>query len=289
MANNTRQIRRQIKSIKNTAKITRAMEMISAVKMQKTQAQALASRAYSLAALDMIEKLALGIEAQEHIFFAARPVKNIGIIVMSSNRGLCGSLNGSILKTVLNYEKEALSANPNAAANYITMGKKARDGLARLGKNIIADFLKPDVALNSLPAISLVDLAVSEFSKNKLDKIVMIFPEAISALAQKPAVKKLLPLSLEKMAENPVSYIFEPSRKQILDQAVNRVLEIEIYQALLETNASEHAARMVAMKNATDNAKDLIDDLSLFYNRTRQAAITQEVSEITAGRLALGN
>lgn len=298
MASNTRQIRRQIKSIKNTAKITRAMEMISAVKLQKTQAQALASRAYSLAAKEILEKLTLGIETSEHPFFIERTIERIGIIVMSSNRGLCGSLNGNILKTILDYEKNILENFPNAEIAYITMGKKIRDSLARLGKNILADFPKPDIALNSLPAIPLANLAVEEFSKKKLDRVVIIFPEAISIVNQKPIALQLLPLSYEfadEAAEKEsgkkrhISYIFEPTKEQILGEALIRLLETQVFQSLLEANASEHAARMVAMKNATDSAKDLVDDLTLFYNRTRQAAITQEVSEITSGRLALEN
>lgn len=289
MASNTRQIRRQIKSIKNTAKITRAMEMISAVKLQKTQAQALASRAYSLAAKEILQKLTLGIETSEHPFFTERPIERIGIIVMSSNRGLCGSLNGNILKTVLDYEKNILKNFPGAEIAYITMGKKIRDSLARLGKNILADFPKPDIALNSLPAIPLANLAVEEFSKKKLDRVVMIFPEAVSIVNQKPIAVQLLPLAYEfKEERHHISYIFEPTKEQILGQALVRLLETQVFQSLLEANAAEHAARMVAMKNATDSAKDLVDDLTLFYNRTRQAAITQEVSEITSGRLALG-
>ena len=298
MASNTRQIRRQIKSIKNTAKITRAMEMISAVKLQKTQAQALASRAYSAAAKEILEKLTLGIETSEHPFFIERPIKKIGIIVMSSNRGLCGSLNGNILKTVFDYEKNILTNFPSAEITYITMGKKIRDNLARLGKNILADFPKPDIALNSLPAIPLANLAIEEFSKNKLDRVVMIFPESVSIVNQKPIALQLLPLAYEFAEEaaekeagkkRRISYIFEPTKKQILGQALVRLLETQVFQSLLEANAAEHAARMVAMKNATDSAKDLVDDLTLFYNRTRQAAITQEVSEITSGRLALEN
>ena len=266
------------------------MEMISAVKLQKTQAQALASRAYSLAAKEILEKLTLGIETSEHPFFAERPIERIGIIVMSSNRGLCGSLNGNILKTVLDYEKNILEQISDAEISYITMGKKIRDSLARLGKNILADFPKPDIALNSLPAVPLANLAVEEFSKKNLDRVVMIFPESVSIINQKPIALQLLPLAYEfKEERHYISYIFEPTKEQILGEALIRLLETQVFQSLLEANAAEHAARMVAMKNATDSAKDLVDDLTLYYNRTRQAAITQEVSEITSGRLALEN
>ena len=235
MASNTRQIRRQIKSIKNTAKITRAMEMISAVKLQKTQAQAYASRAYSHAAKEILEKLTLGIETSEHPFFIERPIEKIGIIVMSSNRGLCGSLNGNILKTVLDYEKNILANFSSAEIFYITMGKKIRDNLARLGNNILADFPKSYISLNSLPAIPLANLAVEEFSKNKLDRVVMIFPESVSIVNQKPIALQLLPLAYdfaveaeEKEAKKKqhISYIFEPTKEDILGEALVRLWKI---------------------------------------------------------------
>lgn len=317
MANNTRQIRRQIKSIKNTAKITRAMEMISAVKLQKTQAQTLASRAYSDAAKEVLEKLTLGIETKEHKLFATRPVKTIGAIVFSANRGLCGSLNSNIAKTVLEFEKNISQTNPQAVIKYITLGKKIRDIILKLGKVVMADFSKPDVATNNLLIIPVADMIIKEFIAEQLDQVVVIFPKSISVVNQKPILATVLPFSADLLNNKDqkskveqtsntlddiveitgtvhnkaaaISYIFEPSPEYILGEAIFRLIETQIYQALLETNSAEHAARMVAMKSATDNARDLESDLSLFYNRTRQSVITQEVSEITAGRLALVN
>lgn len=295
MANNTRQIRRQIKSIKNTAKITKAMQMISAVKMQRTQTQALTSRPYADSAWEILTALSVGVKKNDHPFFEQRQIRTVGVIVLSSNRGLCGSLNSLVTRETLRVHDEIITRHPKASVKLVTMGKRVRDTLARMKKDIAADFPKPDVAAGSGSVVGLAQFVLSAFLNKEFDQVVIVYPKFLSILRQEVAAKQLLPITeqdvleaKEALAHKPfVSYLFEPSTEEVLRSLLERLMEVQVYQALLETNASEHAARMVAMKNATENALQLVDDLTLFSNRVRQAAITQEVSEITSGRLAL--
>jgi len=298
MANNTRQIRRQIKSIKNTAKITKAMEMISAVKMQRTQTQALSARPYADSAWEILTMLSQGVKKSDHPFFEQREIRSVGIVVLSSNRGLCGGLNSSVAKEVLSVYDRIATTQRHASVKLVTMGKRARDTLARMNKEIAADFPKPDVAAGSSSVVGLAQFVLSAFLNKEFDHVVIVYPKFLSILRQEAAVKQLLPLREQDVLEANgakhemeqklnTSYLFEPSTEEVLRSLLERLMEVQVYQALLETNASEHAARMVAMKNATENALEIVGDLTLFSNRVRQAAITQEVSEITSGRLAL--
>lgn len=299
----SREIKRRIRSIQSTKKITKAMELVSASKMRKAVNQVLISRHYSNYAWNIIQSIAKSNPKYKHpLLQKPKKVTKAAILVISSNRGLCGGFNSNVLKETLKTVKNLQSQN--ISFDFITFGKKTRDQLRRLKYNIIADFSKPDL-LNDVTAISsLSHLLLEEYSKKNYQRIILIYTDFISSLKQHPLTKELLPLKTyedkdlgtvgnisdsEKKPEIIINseYKFEPSPKKVLDQILPRILEIQIYQAVLESDASEHSSRMMAMKNATTSASDMIDSLSLAYNQARQAAITQELAEIVSGASAL--
>lgn len=308
---NTKDIRRRIKSIKSTRQITKAMELVAAAKMRKAQAQAQATRTYARLAWELVNNLTKTTDPSMHRLLDPRlEVKKIGLIVVSSNRGLAGSFNAQIFNTMNKYLKDEAVEPPSPDegrgwrkgqidVEFVTVGKKVRDSLRKRGGNIAADFEKIDFNLREQDILPLANLAISDFISGKYDRIVIGYMHFYTTLNQKPIVKQILPIqgfagenspftpSLSKEGEGGVQrieYLFEPTPDIVLESVLPHLIQMQIYQAILETNASEHSARMVAMKNASDAAGDLVSELTLEYNQLRQAAITKEISEIVAGQ-----
>lgn len=298
----TKELKRRIKSVKSTKKITRAMQMISAVKMRKAQAAVLASRSYAGLAWQIINNLSGKVDSTYHPLLEQAGKKSVekdaqeklGIILISSNRGLIGGFNTNLTNTVNKYIK---SHNAEVLTEMIVLGRKGRDSMLRLGRKLAAEFPKYDRQMSIKEVLPIVTLIKDKFLKGEYTKIILVYTDFISTITQKPALKQLLPFAAEDphhTKDMPAQdkgkhyeYLFEPNPAQVLDYLVPRILESQIYQAILENDASEHSARMVMMKNATDAASDLIDELTLSYNQLRQANITKELAEITAGRIAI--
>lgn len=308
MAKNTREIRRRIKSIKNTKKITKAMELVSASKMRKAVNQVLLTRSYAQVAWETIQTLSKKVDVSINpLLRQADEVKNIVLIIVSSNRGLCGGFNTNIIQKAREQIEKIQGENVNI--DVITLGKKGYNGLARFDFNMKADFDKKDLTLNITDIYSLSHLVLDNFIKKDYDKVLVAYTDYHSALRQDARVVQLLPISTDEVDEElgtvedykkhakeeglqsktneSVEYILEPDPKILLDQILPKIIEIRLYQAVLESDASEHSARMMAMRNATDAAQDMIDSLTFVYNQARQASITQEISEISAGKASL--
>ncbi len=308
MALSARLIRRRIKSVGNTKKITKAMQLISASKMRKATASALASRAYASAGRKMIVALAGRVDQSSHPLLTERPAARALVILVSSHRGLAGGFNANVIRRALEFVRDP-AAIPGASADtrisFVTVGRKGEDALRRLDKAIIASF----PALGDVPRVKdvypIAALAREEFVKGNFDRVYLVYTDFVSAVAQKPRVRQLLPISLldiealiagagqkaEEAAESEAvpaeDMLFEPSTDLILEAILPRMTDVQLYQALLESSASEHSARMLAMQNASDAASDMIDDLTFTLNQARQAAITREISEIAASKATL--
>ncbi len=298
----TKELKRRIKSVKSTKKITRAMQMVSAAKMRRAQNAVLASRTYADLAWEIINNLSDKVDPKYHPLLAQNDkgaIKGkLGIILITSNGGMIGSFNSNLLNTLNKYiAKYTLENNAEVINELVVLGRKGRDATLRLGKTIAAEFPKADRQISISEILPISKLITEQYIKGHYSKIVVIYTDFISTITQKPVVKQLLPFvphDSHHTKQLPTTdqkkhyeYLFEPDPGEVLDYLVPRIVESQIYQAVLESDASEHSARMVAMKNATDAASDLIEDLTLTYNQLRQANITQELAEITAGRIAL--
>ena len=281
----TQELTRRIKSIKSTRKITRAMQMVSSAKMRKSQAVAMASRRYAHLAWELINNISGS--AREHPLLSLYPeATKAGVILITTTRGLVGSFNSNLIKKALDEEH----LEPELLTELVVVGRKGREVMNRLQKNIIAEFPKIDTTVPVKEIYPIVQLLVDRFNTGEYKKIYVVYNHFVSMLVQEPKVKQLLPVmpkSEHKTETIGASVIFEPSPAKVLDHLLPRILESQVYQAILESDASEHSARMMMMKNATEAAGDLIDDLTLTYNQLRQNKITTELAEITAGRIAL--
>ncbi len=295
---NLRDIRRRIKSVKNTAQITRAMQLVAAAKMKKAQDQALAGREYADKLNQVLVNLKENVDEESHPLLAKREGQKTLTLVISTDKGLCGGLNANLFKLV---KKEV-----NDTTTYVTVGKKLRIQLEKLGKSIKADFIVADPVAFS-EARPIAKFLTEQFLSGDYDKIKVCFTNFVSTLTQTPHVSQLLPIDASKLAEkqdyegvgkdeiketdrqsvSTNNYEFEPSPAAVLDTLLPQYLNFQIYQMILEARASEHSARMVSMKAATDNAKSMIKDLTLDYNKLRQAAITAELLEITTAMKAM--
>lgn len=280
----TQELTRRIKSIKSTRKITRAMQLVSAAKMRKSQLATLASRSYAELAWQLIDSLG-NVELSNNPLVKTHPqAKKIGVVVISTNRGLVGSFNTNLLNEL----RKHLNEEPEQIAEVISLGKKARDGVIRLRYNLIAEFQKHDSTEHVQYLYPLIKAVTEAYKTGQYKEIIIVYNHFVSTLQQQPTVKTLLPFKdtvTDKVAHDNV--IFEPSPQKVINQLLPRILESQVYQAVLESDASEHSARMLMMKNATEAAGDLIDDLTLTFNKLRQDKITTELSEITAGKIAL--
>lgn len=290
---NTKEIRTKIRSIQNTKKITSAMEMVAASKMKKVQKRMQSSRPYSSKIKLVVQHLIKGKLEFQHEYLSERKVKSVGFIIVSTDRGLCGGLNANLFKSVLSSIKSF--SEKSIKVNVCVIGKKAQAFFNNVESSVIASVTNIGDTPNSKDLIGVVKVMLDKYHGNSLDKIYLVYNEFVNTMVQKPIIEQLLPISYMPSVKNTEShnptkywdYIYEPDAKQLLDRLLNRYLESLVYQAVVENIACEQAARMVAMKSATDNASDFIDSLKLQYNKARQAAITQELSEIVAGAAAV--
>jgi len=291
----TRDLRRRIKSIRNTSQITKAMQMVAAAKMRKAQQAALAGRPYASLMNEVLAEVAANAGDFTHPLMEVREIRKRAVIVVSTDKGLCGALNSNLLREAVKFHKDTTV--------YLTAGRKASQFVARTKRQLAAEFTYKDTPLFS-EARAISRFAQDLFIKGEVDAVDILFTNFISTLTQKPEVRSLLPVGeikavhaeLEegpadsaKLIKGATEFLFEPGADQVLGGLLPHYLNFQVYQILLEAKASEYSARMVAMKNATDNALQLIKDLTLEYNKLRQANITKELLEITTAQMAMGN
>ncbi|MGA2175513.1 MAG: ATP synthase F1 subunit gamma [Verrucomicrobiota bacterium] len=289
----TRDIRRRIKSVKNTAQITKAMQMVAASKMRKAQQAALAGRPYANLMNEVLAALVSESRDFSHPFLEPRERGMRCVIVVSTDKGLCGGLNSSLMREAAKFE---------AGTKFISAGRKASQFLARTRRMLVAEFSYKDAPLFS-EARAISKFAQNLYLEGEADQVDILFTRFISTLNQKPEVRQLLPIGeirhvtagvgAKAGGAHPVGtgtgeFLFEPNQEQVLGALLPHSLNFQVYQILLEAKASEHSARMVAMKNATDNAMQFIKDLTLEYNKLRQANITKELLEISSAAMAMG-
>lgn len=285
-----RQIRQRIRSVKNISQVTRAMEMIAASNMRRAQQATLASRAYSEKARDVLSYVATepGSSKTLHPLLAKRdPVNNIAIVLYSADRGLAGAYNVNAIRKTLDFMKPYEAEKKQV--HLITVGRRGRDLMRRFGKQVTADFSDMGIRPELTQISALARVTLDEFLENRADEVYLSFTDFVNVLRQVPTIRRILPIErAEIKQQGPAAvYLYEPNAEQILAEVLPRFVEVQIYQALLEAIASEQAARMVAMRNATDNAHELIDSLTLLRNKVRQASITKEILDIVGGAEAL--
>ena len=280
-----RKIRGRIKGVENIARITRAMEMIAASKMRKSQERGLAGRPYSEKIEQVIADLAALPETSlAHPLLQWREAEKITVIHVTPDRGLCGGLNANLNRELSSY----ILRVPNKTVEVVAVGKKGRDFARRTGLNLVAEFTALGDAPAYLDTLPISNIAISDYETGKTDRVVVCFAQFVSTLTQKPVMKQLLPVEPAVMATGSnLEYIYEPDASQVLGTLLPRFVEMEIYHAILEAIASEQSARMVAMRNATDSAQELLGELTLLYNKARQEAITTELLDITGGVSAM--
>ncbi len=285
----SREIKRRIRSVKNVAQITRAMEMVAASKMRRAQRNVLATRPYADRMRDLIGDLNARVvgQARRGTFLEVRPdTGRIALIVVTPDRGLAGSLTSNVLRRVGRFILE--QQQQGRVVDTYAYGKKGRDFLARSGQNLQAEAIKLGDAPSLEQILGVATAALSRVQAGEYSEVYLIYSEFINTLVQRPALKKLVPVEApEESSGRQVDFTYEPNQAEVLAELLPRYVETQIYQAILESIASFYSAQMVAMRNATRNAKDLVRDLTLSYNKARQAAITKEVSEISSGAAAL--
>jgi len=289
---NTKDIRRRIKSIRNIGQLTKAMQMVAASKMRKAQNVALAGRPYSRLMNRVLVSLQQRTDSKLHPLLQVREVKKELVVVISTDKGLAGALNTNLLREVANFDPDKTS--------YVVSGRKARQFIARTRRDLMADFeLKDAPAFTETKEIA--RFCVEKFLSGEVDKVSVLYTHFINTVTQKPVVRTLLPISSFELPQAPaeeaapadgtdpmIGYLFEPTPEGVLDVMLPYYLHYQVFQMILDARASEHSARMVAMKNATDNAKQFIKDLTLEYNKMRQASITTELLEISTAQMAVG-
>ncbi|MFA7088004.1 MAG: ATP synthase F1 subunit gamma [Patescibacteria group bacterium] len=315
---NAKEIKKRIKSISNTKKITKAMEMVAAAKMRKAVEAVLRTRTYAnlswLTILNISQSSVVG-SSLHPLLSDRKKINRIAIVLISSNRGLCGGFNSAIISKAV----KSIKKHGDIETDFIVVGKKGLSVNSRFGCNVVADFSKADVISDSSEVSAIASMAIKEFLSGYYDKVFLAYSDFVNAVKQVPRVRQLLPIDIDsedeylgvvgkgekletskelikekeekylKSDKNRFSFIYEPSPEEVLSQMLPRLIEVQIFQALLESNASEHSARMAAMHQATSAAEDLADELTLFYNKARQASITAEISEISAGVSSLNS
>jgi len=282
-----KEIRTQIKSIKNTQKITRAMEMVAASKMRKAQNRMQTTRPYADKMRNVIGHLRLAHPEYKHPFMVEREARRVGVIIVTSDRGLCGGLNTNALRTSVAEMKQW--SDKKIEVDTCVIGSKGLGFLKRLGANIISEVSHLGDAPRIEDLIGTVKIMLDAYSEGRLDRLFIVYNNFVNTMTQQPIVEQLLPLPGEEdeSLKHHWDYIYEPDSKEVIDDLMTRYIESQVYRAVVENIASEQSSRMVAMKSASDNAGKLIDELQLKYNKARQAAITQEISEIVGGAAAV--
>ncbi len=292
----TKEIKRRIKSVKNTKKITKAMELVAASKMKRAVSATLSSRLYADYSWELLTSLSGKLDEITHPFFTENKSGDKSLLVLiTSNRGLCGSYNSQAIKKSL-----SLLKNKDEKFDIVTVGKKGDSSMRRIGQNIIASFVEiPDNAtLNDIRPLS--EMITRKYREGSYKNVKVIYTDFVSALTQKANIRKLLPVSKEEVREmiegltnekvkkeNSAPYIFEGDINKLVEMLAEKLVRMQIYQMILESSASEQSSRMIAMKNASEAAGEMIDDLTLVFNKARQAGITQEISEISAGMASI--
>lgn len=283
-----KEIRTKIKSVKSTQKITRAMEMVAASKMRKAQERMAAARPYAQKIRNVIGHLAHAHPEYKHPYLQDREVKaGVGFIIISSDRGLCGGLNSNLFKATVRAMREW--NDKGVKIELCTIGAKANAFFKRLGGNVVAQISHVGDAPQISNLIGVVKVMLDAYDQGRIDRLYLVYNELVNTMTQRPNVEQLLPVHGvdDPQLKHHWDYIYEPDAKDVLDGLLMRYIESLVYQGVVENLSSEQAARMVAMKSASDNAGDLIGELQLVYNKARQAAITQELSEIVAGAAAV--
>lgn len=279
-----KEIRIKIHSVKNTQKITKAMEMVAASKMRKTQDRMRRAVPYAKKIMEVISHVALGHSEYRHPFMETRAVKRAGYIIVSTNRGLCGGLNSNLLKAVLKDIKQKMDAG--IEIDLCLIGTKALAFFKRIGGNIVAHTSSLGDAPTPSDFIGVVKVMLDAYLEKRIDALYVCSNEFVNTMRQEPLIQQVLPLvaAENKDIQHHWDYLYEPDNAPaLLNKLLNRYIESQVYRAVIENIACEQAARMLAMRNATENAADIISSLQLIYNKARQAAITRELSEIVAG------
>jgi len=282
-----KEIKTKIASVKNTQKITAAMEMVAASKMRRAQDQMFATRPYAQRIAKVVSHVASSHPEYKHPYLIERPVKRVGIVAVSTDRGLCGGLNTNLFKRALNLIGDL--DERGIEIEVVTFGSKALGFFKRIGAKVVAETShigdSPEMTQIIGPVMSLL----KSYQEGNIDEIYLVSNEFVNTMTQDPTIKQLVPVKASPDTElsHHWDYIYEPDSKEVLDNVLDRYIESLVYQGVVENVACEMAARMIAMKSATDNAGDMIDELQLIYNRQRQASITQEISEIVAGAAAV--
>jgi len=282
-----KEIRTKIKSVQNTQKITKAMEMVAASKMRKAQDRMAAARPYANKMRNVIGHLANAHPEYKHSYLMDREVKRVGYIVVSSDRGLCGGLNINLFKTVVGSMKEW--SDKGVDIDVCAVGKKAVSFFSRINANMVGEASNIGDAPRAHDLIGTVKVMLDAYDEGKIDRLYLVFNDFVNTMTQEAHIEQVLPLEqkADEELEYHWDYIYEPGAKDVLDALLMRYVESLVYQGVVENIACEMSARMIAMKSATDNAGDIINELQLVYNKARQAAITQEISEIVSGAAAV--
>ena len=284
-----KEIRTKIASIKSTQKITSAMEKVAVSKMRRAQQRMATGRPYAERIRQVIGHLAEANAEYKHAFMVERPVKRVGYILVSTDRGLCGGLNFNLFKALMNNMKGL--QQDGVEAEFCVIGKKGASFFRSYGGKVVAAITDLGEKPSMTDLIGSIKIMLDGFAEGRIDRLYVVSNKFVNTMTQKPTVEQLVPLAVDAETEGDRlgswDYIYEPDAQQLLDALIVRYIESQVYQAVVENSACEQAARMIAMKNATDNAGDLIDNLQLVYNKARQAAITQEISEIVGGAAAV--
>ncbi len=294
-----REIRQRIRAVRNISKITRAMQMVASSKMRRAQERVERARPYSEQLRGLVSRLARVSGADigdELVLMQQRPVRNIGIVLISPDRGLCGALPSNVNRmaasTALELQGKFAEQGQRPGVNYVGVGRKGRDFILRTRQHLLAEFTNYGDRPSMNDATAIAQVAVDAFVKGDVDVVYLVYPQFVNTMTQRPVAVQLLPVQPpaergEEQEKATAEYIYEPDPQEIFKELLPRYVDIQVYQALLETVSSFLSAQMVAMKNATDNAMQLIDDLTLTYNKARQASITMQIIEVVSGAQAL--
>jgi F-type H+-transporting ATPase subunit gamma len=276
-----RVIRRRIRSIQSTAKITRAMEMIAASKMRQAQLRVLAARPYAEKMHEVVAHLAIQAQPGEelHPLLQRREVKRVAVVHIAADRGLCGGLNANVNRMTTNFVLER-----SMPVALIAVGRRGRDFMSRYGQDILAEFIQLGDRPSLLDTIPISRVVIDDYTNETIDQVYLAYTRFITTVNQQPMLQELLPIEPAKIERTEsLEYIYEPSAPAVLEHLLPRYVEMQVYHAILESIASEQSARMVAMRNATDNANEMIEELTLIYNKARQELITNELLDIAGG------
>ncbi|MHA6907711.1 F0F1 ATP synthase subunit gamma [Ralstonia pseudosolanacearum] len=288
----TKEIRTKIKSVQNTRKITKAMEMVAASKMRKAQERMRSARPYAEKIRNVAAHMAQANPEYQHPFMVKRDIKRAGLIVVTTDKGLCGGLNTNVLRAVTNQLRDLQNKGVESQATAI--GSKGMQFLGRIGAKVVSNVVHLGDTPHLEKLIGAIKVQLDAFTAGEIDAVYLAYTRFINTMRQEPVVEQLLPLTADKLTQTAAEkqayswdYIYEPDAQTVVDELLIRYVEALVYQAVAENMASEQSARMVAMKAASDNAKNVIGELQLVYNKTRQAAITKELSEIVGGAAAV--